>query len=104
MQIPRVFVKVQDRELTAVREFRLFTDFISLCHFQLSRAPFQYEIIGYRQYVKAVASFPKENRLHTPTTRFCGGRIWLPVCHLLLVLFTLFQRDNIKISFICLNL
>lgn len=65
MQIPRVFVKVQERELTAVREFRLFTDFISLCHFQLSRAPFQYEIIGYRQYVKAVASFPKENRLHT---------------------------------------
>lgn len=63
MQIPRVFVKVQERELTAVREFRLFTDFISLYHFQLSRAPFQYEIIGYRQYVKA--SFPKENRLHT---------------------------------------
>lgn len=72
----RVFIKVQERELTALRDFWLFTDFISLCHFPLSRAPFQYKIIGYPHYVEAVAFLSKENRFPTegltPITRFWG--------------------------------
>lgn len=72
----RVFIKVQERELTALRDIWLFTDFISLCRFQLSRAPFQYQIIGYPHYVEAVAFLPKENRFPTerlnPITRFWG--------------------------------
>lgn len=103
-----MFIKVQERELTALRDFWLFTDFISLCHFQLSRAPFQYKIIGYPQYVKAVAFLPKENRFPseglTPITRFRGGFILLPVFPLLLVLFIRCERERAQISFIYLDL
>lgn len=92
----------------ALRDFWLFTDFISLCHFQLSRAPFQYKIIGYPQCVEAVAFLPKENRFPTEglfsITRFWGGFILLPVFPLLLVLFINCEREWTQISFIYLDL
>lgn len=103
-----MFIKVQERELTALRDIWLFTDFISLCRFQLSRAQFQYKIIGYPHYVEAVAFLPKENRFPTegltPTTRFWGGFTLLPVFPLLIVLFIRCEREWTQISFINLDL
>lgn len=68
--MPQLFVKVQERDLTVMLSpievhgsfGYLLTSFPYAIFSFLARAPFENEIIGYRENIKAVAIFPEENR------------------------------------------